>query len=113
MDPMTAAIIGVITGITSLIGAVTIWVKTKTESERMRQARAETAKIRDKDSLDMHDAILKLQFQATANKDNIQLLFDLNKDNVASINTLNTQLATVLTKIDTIIETLNEIKDKK
>ena len=46
-------------------------------------------------------------------EDNIKLLFELNKDNSTAINTLNTQLATVLTKIDTIIDTLNEIKDAK
>lgn len=110
--PLTAAIIALITGLGGLITALTIYIKTKTDTEKIRAERAETCRQRNSDSQELHDAVLKLQFQATANKDNIQLLFDLNKDNSAAINTLNTQLATVLTKIDTIIDTLNEMKDK-
>lgn len=110
---LTAAIVAFITGLGGLVTALTIYVKTKTDNEKIRAERAETCRQRDNDSQELHDAVLKLQFQSTANKDNIQLLFDLNKDNTNAINTLNTQIATVLTKIDTIIDTLNEIKERQ
>ena len=113
MEPITAAIVGLITGLGGLLAAIAVYFKAKAETEKIRQERLATSQTRDTDSQELHDAVLKLQFQSTANKDSIKLLFDLNKDNTNAINTLNTQLATVLTKIDTIIDTLNEIKESR
>lgn len=92
--------------------AITGWLKAHSDIKAINSDRDNVKSIRDADSQKLHDDVLKLQFQATESKDNIKLLFDLNKDNTSAINTLNTQLATVLTKIDTIISTLNEIKDR-
>ena len=113
MDPLTAAIIGLITGVGGLVTALTVYFKAKAETEKIRQERLATSQARDSDSQTLHDAVLKLQFQATQAHDNIKLLFELNKDSTNAINMLTTQLATVLTKIDNITEILNEIKDAK
>ena len=61
----------------------------------------------------MHDAIEKLKFQVDANKNNIGLLFEKSNDAAQAIGQLNTQLAVVLERLDTVIDTLKEIKGKK
>ena len=70
-----------------------------------------TKTARDKDSADLHDKVLSLEFKSTQNKDNITLLFEQVSDSNKQIALLNTQLATVLTKMDSVIDTLRELKD--
>lgn len=107
-----AAIVACLMAVASLIGAVAAWVKAKTETERIRRERLTTKTERDGDSQSMHDSILKLQFEVQTLKDNQTLhaehIDDLNKQS----NTLNTTLAQVLTKLDTIFDTLKELKDE-
>lgn len=77
------------------------------ESDRLT-----TKEARDKDSLELHDKVLNLEFRSTQNKDNISLLFEQVSDSNKQIALLNTQLATVLTKMDSVIDTLRELKDE-
>lgn len=107
-----AAIVAVLMGIAGLAGAATAWIKTKTETERIRQERLATKQVRDQNESQTRDAVLKLQFEVTQLKDN-QILHsdkieDLNKQN----NTLNITLAQVLTKLDTIFEKIKELTDE-
>lgn len=108
-----AAIVACLMGIAGLCGAVAAWFKAKTETEQIRRERMSTKSERDGDSQAMHDAILKLQFEVTALKDMATLhsdrIEDLNKQSA----TLNTALAQVLTKLDTIFDTLKDLKDKQ
>lgn len=108
-----AAIVACLLGIAGLIGAVTAWVKAKTESEHIRNERLQTKQERDGDSQNMHDSILKLQFDVTSLKDTATLhaehIEDLNRQSAS----LNTGLAQVLVKLDNIFETLKELKDNK
>lgn len=107
---LIAAIIACLVGLSSLIAAVTAWVKAKTESERINSQRLETKQLRDADSQAMHDAILKLQFEVTSLKD----LSVLHGEHIEDLNrqssTLNTTLAQVLVKLDSIIEQVKELK---
>ena len=54
--------------------------------------------------------MLQLEFKAGQAKDNIGLLFSQVADSAKQISLLNTQLAQVLTKMDSVIETLAELK---
>ena len=107
-----AAVVSCLLGLAALFGAVTAWVKAKTESERIRAERLSTKQERDNDSQAVHDSILKLQFEVTGLKDIASLhsehIEDLNKQSA----TLNTTLAQVLVKLDNIFETLKELKER-
>lgn len=110
---LTAAVVGLVLGIASLVAAVTAWVKAKTESERIRNERLATKQERDGDSQRMHDSLLKLQFEVTSLKDTANLhaehIEDLNKQSAS----LNTTLAQVLVKLDNIFETVKELKERE
>lgn len=110
---LTAAVVGLVLGLAGLVAAVTAWVKAKTESERIRSERLATKQERDDDSQKMHDSILKLQFEVTSLKDTATLhaehIDDLNKQSAS----LNTVLAQVLTKLDSIFDTLKELKEDR
>ena len=113
MDPMTAAIIGVITGLSGLIAAITAWFKSKTETEHIRAERAETGKQRDEDAQKMHDDLIRMQCQLEQQEKNIKILFEQNVANSTAINDLSKQHAEVMVQLRNILETLKEIKDKK
>ena len=105
-----AAIVGCLSGLAGLIAAVTLYVKAKTETERIKAEterikveREKTARDRNEDSDKLHDAVLKLQFEVSQHKGDIKLLFDKADD---------TQLATVLTKMDNVITALGELKEE-
>ena len=107
------AIVACLLALAGLIGAVAAWIKTKTETERIRNERLMTKAERDTDSQAMHDSILKLQFEMTTLKDTSVLhaehIEDLNKQS----NTLNMTLAQVLTKLDNIFEQIKEFKEQR
>ena len=103
-----AALVGALVMCLGNLGAL---IKVWTDNVKLRNDRAATKEVRDKDSLELHDKVLSLEFKATQNKDNITLLFEQVSDSNKQIALLNTQLATVLTKMDSVLETLRELKD--
>ena len=108
MENLSAELIGaLVLLVTNTAGLVKVWV----DNAKTKDDRAATKEARDKDSLELHDKVLSLEFKATQNKDNITLLFEQVSDSNKQIALLNTQLATVLTKMDSVIETLRELKD--
>lgn len=74
--------------------------------------RAATKEARNKDSAELHDKVLALEFRATQNKDNISLLFEQVADTAKAVGALNTQFATLLTKVDSVLDTLKELKER-
>lgn len=106
-----AAVIGVLTGLGSLLAAITLYVKNRAEVGSIREERKATKAVRDDDSQKMHDDILRLQFQANQNRDNIGLLFQQMADNNKQIAIMNQQLSSVLVKMDNVIDTLKELKE--
>jgi len=104
----------------TLIGAVVLLltntaavVKIWGDNIATKDDRLATKTARDKDSAELHDKVLALEFRATQNKDNISLLFEQVADTAKAVNALNTQFATMLTKMDSVLETLRELKDLK
>lgn len=108
-----AAVIAVLTGFAGLLTAIGLYIKSRAECSSIRDERKATKQLRDDDSLRMHDDILKLQFMSQQHKDNITLLFTQVADNNKQVALLNTQLAEVLVKMDSVIETLKELKEAK
>lgn len=106
-----AAVIGVLTGLGSLLAAITLYVKNRAEVGSIREERKATKAVRDEDSQKMHDDILRLQFQSNQNRDNIGLLFQQMADNNKQIAIMNQQLSSVLVKMDNVIDTLKELKE--
>lgn len=108
-----AAVIAVLTGIAGLLTAIGLYIKSKAECGSIREERATTKTERDKEAQELRDKVLKLEFQSSTQKDLIGALTNRVDDTNTQINTLNTQLAQVLVKMDNVIATLKELKEAK
>jgi hypothetical protein len=113
MDPLTAAIVACISGFGGLGTAVTAWVKSKSEVEKVRAERVITGKQRDEDSQKMHDDLIRMQCKQTEFESNIKILFEQSIKNSNDINELSKQHAEVMVTLKNILETLKEIKDNQ
>lgn len=102
-----------IAAIIALLGALTALIKSRIDVQSVKSDRAETKVARDRDSQDLHDKVIKLDFQCGANKD--MLLEQKNRidDVMQQICTLNRQLAEVLVKMDHVIDGLHELKEAR
>lgn len=101
----------------SLIGAVVLLltntaalIKVFADNAKIKNDRAETKSTRDKDSQELHDKVLKLEFGYTALKDSQQLINEQVSDTAKAVGIQNTQIAQVLVKLDSVIEELKELK---
>ena len=113
MDPLTAAIVACISGFGGLGTAVTAWIKSKAEVEKVRAERAITGKQRDEDAQKMHDDMIRMQCQLEQQDKNIKILFEQSVANSTAINDLSKQHGEVMVQLRNILDTLKEIKDKK
>lgn len=105
------AVIAVLMGISAVLTAIAVYIKSKAEVGAIRDERNVTKAQRDEDSQRMHDDILKLQFQSRQDKDDIGLLFTQVADSNKQIALLTRQLSEVLVKMDSVIDTLKELKE--
>lgn len=103
----------------TLIGAVVLLltntaavIKIWGDNIATKDDRAATKTARNRDSAELHDKVLALEFKATQNKDNITLLFEQVADTAKAVGALNTQFATLLTKVDSVLDTLKELKER-
>lgn len=71
---------------------------------KIKNDRKSTKESRDKDSMDIHDTLLKHSFQITALKDAQQLHTQWMEDMKAMLNAMNVAIA----KLDTTVANLNE-----
>lgn len=113
MDPLTAAIVACISGFGGLGTAVTAWVKSKAEVEKVRAERAITCKQRDEDAQKMHDDMIRMQCKQAEFENNQKVLFEQSLKNSNDISELSKQHAEVMVTLKNILETLKEIKDKQ
>lgn len=109
MDPTITALI---VACTSLVGNLALLVKVISDKIKLTNERNATKANRDADSIELHDKVLKLEFSATQAKDNIALLFEKQEDSNKQAALLNTQLAQVITKMDSVIDTLADLKQE-
>lgn len=106
-----AAVVSVFMGVSGVLTAIAVYIKSRADVSAIREERKATKALRDDDSQQMHDDILKLQFQEQQNKDNIGLLFQQVADSNKQIALMNQQLTQVLVKMDNVITTLKELKE--
>lgn len=99
--------------IIACLGAIAAWFKARTDVSSIREERATTKTERDKEAQELRDKVLKLEFQCAAQKDLINALTNRVDDTNQQINTLNTQLAQVLVKMDNVIDSLKELKEAR
>lgn len=107
MDPTIAALV---VACTSLVGNLALLVKVIADKIKLTNDRLATKTERDNAEQQLRDKVLQLEFKTGQAKDNIGLLFSQVADSAKQISLLNTQLAQVLTKMDSVIETLAELK---
>jgi DNA repair exonuclease SbcCD ATPase subunit len=105
-----AAIVACLMGIAGLIAAITAWVKAKTSTEQIKAERLRTKESRDKDSQDLHDAVMKNTWEISQLKD-----MSCHRDQVIEqlqqqISILNSTMATTNVKLDTLTEAIKELK---
>lgn len=101
----------------TLIGAVVLLltntaavIKIWGDNITTRDDRVATKEARNKDSAELHDKVLKLEFGYGSLKDSQQLINEQVADTAKAVGILNTQLAQVLVKLDNVIEELKELK---
>lgn len=88
-----------------LIGAITVYFKVRSE-------RKETKSERDKDSLNLHDTILKHEFELTKLKDDFAHQHNINEDLNKQIVELAKAVSTFSVAVDNLIKTVDELKDE-
>ena len=101
-----------IAAIIACLGALAGWLKSHSEVSSVRAERQETKAQRDRDSMDLHDQVLKNSFEVANMKGRIDLhdekLDDINKQTLL----LTKQLAEVCVKLDVVNENMKEIKER-
>jgi peptidoglycan hydrolase CwlO-like protein len=108
MDPtMTALIVAV----TSLVANLAILVKVVTDKIKLTNDRAATAAQRDKDSQDLHDAVLKHGFQIQQLKDQQALTSTVVDDLRDTCATLNTNIVKLDLNVANLADVIKELKN--
>lgn len=99
-----------IAAVVSVLCAAAAWLKTHADIARVKADRALVKADRDRDSKELHDKVLKLEFLCNSNKDTIGLLMQQVADANKQVNTLTTQIAEVLVKLDAMQDSLDDLK---
>lgn len=102
-----AALIGaLVLLLTNLAGLVKVW----SDISKQKTDRAETKATRDKDSLELHDAVQKATWEIGILKDNAQHRDVLIEDLQKQINTLNSTLAVTNVQLNTLVDAIKDLK---
>ena len=107
---LTAAIVALITGLGGLVTALTIYVKTKTDTEKIRAERAETCRQRNSDSQELHDAVQRNMWDIQQLKDGASHRDTLIEDLQKQINILNSTLAVTNAQLTSLVDVIKEMK---
>lgn len=104
-----ALIGGVALLLTNLAGLVKVW----TDLAKTKADRVDTAERRDKDSQELHDTVLKQGFMIQQCRDSLSLYQTVQEDLKTELNILNTNVAKLTVVVETLSETVKEIKNAK
>lgn len=121
MSPeIIAAIVGVLSGLGGLIGALTIYIKQRTKIDATRNdiqaitnSRVETAERRDREMQELRETVTKHTWDLNQLKDEMSHRDTLLDDLRAQVAALNTSLAVFGQKIDTLTEVMRELKEQR
>lgn len=104
-----ALIGGVVLLLTNLAGLVKVW----TDLQKQKMDRTETKARRDQDSQELHDTVLKQGFMIQQCRDSLSLYQTVQEDLKTELNILNTNVAKLTVVVETLSETVKEIKNAK
>lgn len=105
-----AALIGaVVLLLTNAAGLVKVW----TEIAKTKADRASTKEARDKDSTFLHDQCQKNTWDIGRVKEDIMMLRTHMDDAQLQISTINTELAKVSTKLDSVLDAINKLSEAR
>ena len=121
MSPeIIAAIVGVLTGLGGLIGALTCYIKQRTKIDATRNdiqaianSRVETAERRDRETQELRDTVTRHTWDINQLKDEMSHRDTLLDDVRTQVAALNTTMAVVGQKIDTLTEVMRELKEQR
>lgn len=99
-----------IAAIVGLVLAVTALVKMYTDILKIKKDRLNTKETRDKDSLDLHDQVLKNTFQIQQLKDNQALTATVVDDLRDQCSALNTNIVRLDTNVSNLTDAIKELK---
>lgn len=102
-----------VAAIIALLAETTVLIKVLTDIAKIKRDRLETKETRDRDSLELHDQVLKNTFQIQQLKDNQSLNATVVDDLKDQVNLLNTNVVKLTVVVEQLGETMREIKDKK
>ena len=103
-----ALIGGVVLLLTNTAAAIKMWA----ELQKTKADRASTKASRDKDSQDLHDAVMKNTWEITQLKDMSGHRDQVIEQLQQQITILNSTMATTNVKLDNLVEVIKELKDK-
>lgn len=92
--------------ITNAAGLIKVW----TDLAAVRRSRLETSEARNKDSQDLHDKVLKLEFATQQLKDSQQLTSQVVDDLRDQCSTLNTNIVKLDMAVANLTEAIKELK---
>lgn len=117
---LIVAIIACLGAITTLAGAITIYIKQKTENEKQRNRIAEieasreaTKRERDAVEVELRDKVQKSDWEINRIKEDNRLLATKLDEQVKFTGMLNTEVAKILVKMDQVIDALKGLKEGK
>lgn len=117
---LTVAIVACLGALTTLAGAVTLYVKQKTENAKRKSQieeivtdREKVARERDERERLLRDAIQKAEWEIVRLKEQQSLLDTKMTEQSKVSGILNVEIVKLGTKMDQILETLKEMKEEK
>ena len=99
-----------IVAIIALLGATTTFLKTITDNVRIKNDRALTKTERDADSTVLHDQCRENAWEIKRLKEERAVIQTHLDDHQLQLSVLNTELAKLSTKMDSILEAVKELK---
>ena len=98
----------VVVFLTAGAGLLKVW----TELAKVKADRLATKENRDKDSMEVHDTILKQGFQIQQCRDALALYQTVQEDLKTELNLLNTNVAKLTVVVENLGETVREMRSK-
>lgn len=117
---LIVAIIACLGAITTMVGAITIYIKQKTENEKQRNRIAEieasreaTKRERDAVEVELRDKVQKSDWEINRIKEDNRLLATKLDEQIKFTGMLNTEVAKILVKMDQVIDALKGLREGK
>lgn len=102
-----AALVG---AVVMCLGNLAALIKVWTDNVKLRNDRAQTKEARDKDSLELHDKVLKLEFTCSQLKDQQTLTATVVDDLRDQCTTLNTNIVKLDMAVANLTEAIKELR---